>query len=216
MRASGDPPVVHDVTLVLSAETLTYPGDPPASVRRVYDIGRGDPLTSSALSMGCHVGTHVDAPAHFLASGATVDQLPIESLYGPGVVVDLTGRDAIRPQDLAEQAIPHRHHILLKTDNSRLLRRGSFCESYCTLSPEAARALCELAPRSIGFDYYSLDPFHSTGFEAHRALAERGIAVFVCLDLEGLDGGTYTFVGLPLRLTGAEAAPARVLLIAAI
>jgi len=166
------------------------------------------------MSIGCHVGTHIDAPGHFLADGLTVDKLPLETFYGPAEVVDCRGQAVITPTYLQSLPIPKSRHILLQTDNSTLLHRPSFHENYTVLSPDGAAYLCTLFPLSLGFDYYCLDPLMSDkGFAAHLIFATAGISVFVCLDLLNIQQGQYLFAGFPLRLEGAEGSPVRAMLI---
>jgi len=205
--------LLYDLTLTISPTTLTYPGDPSPTITRTMDLSKGDSLTASHLSLNCHVGTHVDAPAHFLAHGATLEELPMECFYGPAVVINLEGKEVIEVPDLVPHDLPASHHILLQTDNSRLLQRDRFSESFCVVSPDAARYLLSKTPRSIGFDYYSLDPHQTTViFPTHRILAQSNIPVFVCLDLSEVQTGRYIFVGFPLRLAKIEASPVRAIL----
>ena len=185
---------------------------PEVHVQKFLSLEKGHPLNVTELSLPCHAGTHVDAPAHFVAGGTTVDHLPLESLLGPAVVLDLPDRDVIRPADLAAVEVPAAHHVLLKTRNSALLRGARFVETYCHLAPEAAAWLCERRPRSLGFDYYSLDPIAADDFPAHTIAARADVPVFVCLALAEVPAGRYTFLGLPLPLVAAEAAPVRALL----
>ena len=209
------PPILFDITLKLSSHTLLYPGDPAPLVTRTSDLRQGDSLTTSHLSVSCHVGTHVDSPAHFIEHGATLDDLPLDSFYGPAVVVELVGKAVIEVADFTSVEIPTSHHILLKTDNSAFLKLDTFASSYCVLSPKAAEYLADLNPLSVGFDYYSLDPYQENGLHpAHTTLARANIPVFVCLDLGEIQPGGYLFAGFPLRLAGAEASPVRALLIA--
>ena len=205
--------LIHDLTLPISPDTLTYPGDPSPTISRTMDVSQGDSLTASHLSLNCHVGTHVDAPAHFIASGATLEELPMECFYGPALVINLEGKPVIEISDLLSYDLPLSHHILLKTDNSQLLHRDRFTESYCVLSPDAARYLLGKTPRSIGFDYYSLDPHQTTEvFPTHRILAQSNIPVFVCLDLSRVQPGQFMFFGFPLLLEKVEASPVRAIL----
>ena len=213
MMARPNKVIFFDLTLPLSPRTFTYPGDPAPTITRTLDTSKGDPLTASHLSLNCHVGTHVDAPAHFLAHGATLEELPLDCFFGPAAVISLEGKAIIEAADLVSQDLPPSHHILLKTDNSRLLKRNRFSESFCVVSPDATRYLLRTTPRSIGYDYYSLDPYQTTEiFPAHRILAQSNIPVFVCLDLSKVQPGRYNFFGFPLRLTKAEASPVRALL----
>jgi arylformamidase len=161
---------LYDLTLTISPTTLTYPEDPSPAISRTTDLSQGDSLTASHLSLNCHVGTHVDAPAHFIAHGATLEELG-------------------------------------------LLHRDRFTESFCVVSPDAARYLLSKTPRSIGFDYYSLDPHQTKGaFPTHRILAQSNIPVFVCLDLSEVPPGRFIFCGFPLRLAEVEASPVRAIL----
>ena len=139
-------PSLFDITLKLSSHTLLYPGDPVPLVTRTSDLRQGDSLTASHLSVSCHVGTHVDSPAHFIEHGATLDDLPLDSFYGPAVVVDLVGKAVIEVADFTSVEIPTSHHILLKTDNSAFLQLDTFASSYCVFSPEAAEYLADLNP----------------------------------------------------------------------
>jgi arylformamidase len=91
---------LYDVTVLLSADVPTYPGDPPFRSEFVHSISAGDPCNLTRLSMGAHSGTHVDAPYHFLADGATVDQLPLEILIGKARVIGMTALERIDRADL--------------------------------------------------------------------------------------------------------------------
>ncbi|MEC4674798.1 MAG: cyclase family protein [Nitrospirota bacterium] len=206
--------LLYDITVPLSSGTVCFPGDLPPSITRQSDVVNGDSLTASYLKIGCHVGTHIDAPCHFLAGGLTVDALPLETFYGPAEVVDCRNQMVITAAYLQSLSIPPARHILLQTDNSALLHQPSFHENYTVMSPEGASYLCTLCPLSIGFDYYCLDPLASDkGFPAHMIFATAGISVFVCLDLLNIQEGQYLFAGFPLRLEGAEGSPVRALLI---
>ncbi|MBV8901473.1 MAG: cyclase family protein [Verrucomicrobia bacterium] len=205
MRAS----IIYDLTLPLGTKTVVYPGDSPPVIEQVSSLGSGDRLTSSRFAVGCHVGTHVDAPAHFLRDGSTIDRLPLQRFCGPAVVLDLQGKRFIREQDLRDCSIPENHHVLLKTDNAALLASAHFVTPYTYLEPAAASYLCERNPCSIGIDYYSFDPYESEEFPSHTILAKHNVPAFVCLNLGLVPAGTYSFAGLPLPLEHTEASPVR-------
>ena len=203
----------YDLTLPISENTLLYPGDSAPLLAKESDIKKGDDLTASHLSINCHVGTHVDGPAHFLGDGETLDELGLERFHGPALVCDFPDCDVITLKNVQNFEIPECHHILLKTKNSTLLQQETFLQDYCTLSPEAAEWLCEHQPLSVGIDYYSLDPYQGeNGFPAHLVLARAGIPVYVCLNLQEVSSGPYVFSGFPLRLFGTEASPVRAVL----
>ena len=201
-----------DVSLPIRSDMLLYPGDRAPVLRLLSSVNGGDLLTVSEITIGCHVGTHIDAPAHFMANGATVDQLGGKHFAGPAVVLDLTNRNNITRSDVETFSLATGQHILLKTDNSILLGSNEFAGTYCHLTVEAAEFLLGFDPLSIGIDYYSLDPPSATEFPAHLAVARRGKPAFVCLDLRKVAPGNYFFFGFPLHIRGVEGCPIRAIL----
>ena len=178
---------------------ITYPGDPEVRLERVSSIADGDVVNLSRLDLGVHSGTHVDAPLHFLEGGAAVETLPLDVLVGPCVVVE----------GLSIAAVPAgAERVLFKTPNSRLWEREQFSEDFVALDGEAAQALVERGVRLVGIDYLSIGDE-----EAHRILLGAGVVAVEGLDLREVEPGEYRLVCAPLKLVGAEGAPARVLLL---
>ena len=79
---------IYDVSVALSADTPTYPGDPSIEISQFLSLANGDPANVSLIHFGAHSGTHVDAPAHFLPGGARVNSLSLETLIGRVQVVE--------------------------------------------------------------------------------------------------------------------------------
>src|SRR5439155_1446526 len=78
---------IYDVSLPIINEGLAFPGDPQIHIAVHQSIARGDAANVSALALGSHTGTHIDAPRHFLPGGGPVDAIPLERLIGPAVVL---------------------------------------------------------------------------------------------------------------------------------
>lgn len=97
---------------------------------------------------------------------------------------------------------------LFKTPNSRLWERDEFSEDFVALDGEAARALVAGGVRLVGIDYVSIGDE-----EAHRVLLGAGVVAVESLDLREVEPGEYRLICAPLKLAGAEGAPARVLLL---
>ena len=204
---------VIDLTLPLGPGLPLYPGDPPPEAELVSSLSDGDLVTASRFRMGAHVGTHVDLPAHFVEGGKALGGYAVDAFLGPAAVLDLTDlRRAIDEDRLAREILPEDRHILLKTRNSSLLRSPGFCDDFVFLEPDAAVRILARKPRSIGIDYYSLDPADTRTFPSHRLCAEQGVPVFVCLDLGRAAAGAYEFAGLPLSYPALEGAPVRAIL----
>ena len=206
-----DPRSLIDLTLPITRDMLLYPGDSPPEIRRLSSLSAGDPLTASELRIGCHVGTHVDAPSHFVRGGLQLNDLDPRHFIGPAVVIDIPHSLRITPEDLSPFPIPEKRHVLLKTANSHLLQRNVFDPSHVYVTPQAIDYLLEFEPRSIGFDYYSLDPPSASCFPAHTKLAKRNLPAFVCLNLAVVAPGEYLFLSFPLKLE-VEGFPVRAFL----
>jgi arylformamidase len=201
-----------DLTLPLRRGMPLYPGDQAPRLRRILSRENGDPLTSSEISINCHVGTHADAPAHFVSNGTTIDRMARKHFFGDAIVIDLGDVRHVTEVDLQARSIPRHRHIILKTRNAGLLNRRNFSGDYCHVTIDAAARLLDRAPLSIGIDYYSLDPISESVFPAHQLLAEAGLPVFVCLDLRKVAGGEYAFCAFGTPVAGAEAMQVRAFL----
>lgn len=192
-----------------------YAGDPAVKLVRTVDVERGDAYTVSWLEMGAHTGTHVDAPAHFVRGGKTVEQLNLGVLMGPARVVEMLGVDReITRRDLASASIPTgTERILFRTKNSSLWSLRGFQKVYAGLAADGADWLVERGVRLVGIDYLSVEPFGSTDYAAHHILLDAGVVIVEGVNLDGVAEGVYELICLPLRIAGAEGAPARAVLI---
>lgn len=202
---------VHDVTVPLSTEMPVWPGDPKPEIELIRRLG-DDGYNLTRISLGAHTGTHVDAPLHVLESGASVDQLPLEILLGKARVVEMAVRECIEREDLEDLDLRDDLRLLLKTRMSGQMRLSQFQEDHVHLSADAAEYLAQVGLKLVGIDYLSVDRFGSTDLPAHRALLGAGVILVEGLDLSDVDPGEYDMVCLPLRLLGADGAPARVIL----
>jgi arylformamidase len=203
---------IFDVTVPLSARLPTFPGDPPFRLEATHRIADGEPYNVSRLIMGTHAGTHVDAPYHFEAEGATVDTLPLEILMGKVRVVELHTRECIDRHDLEELDLRDDLRVLFKTRMSGQLRNAEFHEGFVHLTAEAADHLAQSGIKLVGIDYLSVEKFGSKDFAAHHALLRAGVIILEGLDLSAVEPGEYEMACLPLLVEGADGAPARVVL----
>ena len=204
-------PSVYDVTVPLTSELPVYPGDPPFELEPLQRAGV-DAFSLSRISLATHTGTHVDAPAHFVPGGATVDALPPEILIGKARVVEILARERIDRADLEAQDLRDDLRILLKTRMSGQMQKPEFQEDHVYISGDAAAYVAQAGLKLIGFDYLSIDRYGAADFPAHHALLEAGVVIVEGLDLSEVEPGEYDMTCLPLRLAGGDGAPARVIL----
>jgi arylformamidase len=206
---------IYDISLPISESLVVWPGDPPIRITQPYHLDRGDEATVTRLDMGAHTGTHVDAPAHFVPGGSGVDDLDLNVLVGPALVVDAREADALSADVLETLPIPPgTERVLFRTRNSDLWTRGKrkFHEDFVAISEGGARWLIERGVRLVGVDYLSVAPFDAV-IPTHRALLHAGVVAIEGLDLSGIGPGAYQLVCLPLKIVGADGAPARAILI---
>jgi kynurenine formamidase len=188
---------------------------------------------SNNFSGSEHGGTHLDAPVHFAKGRWSVEQIPLDNLVGPAVVVDVSAACATNPDyqvsvnDLTawEQAHGPLQDVivLIRTDYSRrwpdaarylgTAERGEAAVAqlhFPGLSPEAARWLAGKPIKAVGIDTASIDPGQSTLFEAHRALYERNVPGLENLtNLDQLPATGARLIALPMKIAGGSGAPLR-------
>ena len=162
--------------------------------------------------MGTHTGSHVDAPLHFGVGDRGVDQLPLDALIGPAVVVDVGEARAVTPEHLAAVLTGGTKRVLIRSRNSTFWREDSFRRDFTYLTGEAARQLVEAGVRLVGVDYLSVDGYASADAPAHVALLSAGVVVVEGLDLSDAEPGRYELICLPLRLAGLDGALVRAVL----
>jgi arylformamidase len=209
-EASGGPMATYDVTVTLRSGMPTWDGEPGPVCRPLKQIGAdGESARVSLLTLGTHLGTHVDAPAHFIPDGATVEALPLAALVGLCRVIDAGVGPLIEPADLEPVARGARR-LLLKTPSGSFWDEPAFRRDFVALSPAAAAWLVRQGILLLGIDYLTIDPYDADA--AHRILLGAGVVVLEGLDLRAVPPGEYDLAALPIKVAGADGAPARVVL----
>lgn len=205
-----------DISMRLHPEIPVWPSSPGLTVQSRLALERGDAANVSTLAMDVHTGTHVDAPRHFLPTGAELHELGLEPFVGLADVVDVSAADVIDGAALRAAVPDDARRILLRTRNStvRGFRDGPFRTDYAAISPDGARWLADRRPLLVGVDYLSVQGFDDPP-DAHTALLGETVALLEGLVLDDVDAGRYLLVCLPLRLDSVEAAPARAVLLPA-
>jgi arylformamidase len=198
-----------DITRRLDERLLPWPGDAPFRRESRQESVADRVCRVSTVSLGLHLGTHLDAPAHLsTGDGASVDRIALDLLVGPARVVDARGLRSVGAELL--RALPDcPPRILLRTDSSD---RPQDVHEYVWLAAEAAEALVSRACLLVGLDSPSPDPPDSPDLPAHRCLLDAGVILLEGLDLHAAPPGDYELICLPLALAGVEAAPARAVL----
>lgn len=183
-----------------------------------------------------HGGTHLDAPIHFAEGRQTAEEIPLEHLIGPAILVDVTAQATGNPDYQITQAdleaweaehgpIPDGSIVLLRTgygkfwpDRERYMgtaERGEDAVAllhFPGLHPDAARWLTtERDIHAIGLDTPSIDYGQSALFETHRILFEQNIPTFENVaNLDQLPADGFAVIALPMKIRGGSGGPLRI------
>jgi arylformamidase len=201
-----------DVTVPLDSNLPSYPGNTPFSLEAIKRIARGESSNVSSLHMSAHAGTHVDAPRHFIDHGGGADAIPLEMLIGRTRVIEVTSRKGIGPDELSAVDLAEDVRVLIKTANSRFWGTPEFHPEYVGVTEAGARYVVDHGIKLLGVDYLSVEEFKKPGAPAHHVLLGGGTIVVEGLNLRDVEPGVYEMFCLPLRIVGADGAPARVVL----
>lgn len=208
---------IYDVTVPLRNGLPTWPGDPAVQITDFRSLSDGDSANVTALNIGAHTATHVDAPAHFIEGAAKVESLDLNVLIGEAEVVAVPEDYlAIDNEFVLAYCSPGAKRILFKTRNSAFWSepKPEFRTDFTYLDLGAAQTLAHFGAKLVGIDYLSIEKFHSEKNETHLALLSHGVVIVEGLNLSDVPAGKYELICLPLRLQSnkGDGAPARVVL----
>ncbi|ALM74644.1 cyclase family protein [Thermococcus barophilus] len=203
---------IVDLTMPLKTGAPVFPGYPTPIVHQWTSIEK-DGYYSNLLMFVEHTGTHVDAPAHFVKDGATIDEVPLDRFMGKGVLVDV--RDLPPKGMITADLIKSRASI---GENSIVLFLTGYDKKAGTdewfehpgLDESAAKYLAEKNVKAVGIDAPSID---HTPFPAHNILLPKGIVIYENLtNLEALlSAKNFCIIGIPLKIFKGSASPVRVI-----
>ncbi len=205
---------LYDISLTIAEDLPVWPGDPKIELKKISKIEDGEEANVTHISASVHIGTHVDAPDHFMGNGQTVENLQLDLLVGAAFVVEMHVDGQVSAVDLQSASIPEgTKRLLIKTANSQIWAEGvkEFKSDFIALEADAAAYLVNQGVEVVGVDYLSVAPFADPA-PTHRILLEAGVLVIEGLNLSGVEPGEYTLLCLPLKISGSDGAPARVLL----
>lgn len=192
--------MVIDITQELFS-CRVFPGDPAPHKETLNSMAQGGLYNLTAFSMCAHNGTHIDAPAHFIADGRTVDRLPPEVFVGDCYVARHTGE--VTAAVLTE---------ILKKARAAGAGQRILVAGKATLTAEAARLLAASGVLLYGNESQSVGP-ENAPMEVHKLLLGADMALLEGAVLTGVEEGKYLLSAAPLDLGGCEGAPCRAVLI---
>lgn len=200
---------IIDLSHVIKEDMPVYPGTAPPQIKAANTI-EADGFVEKIISLYSHTGTHIDAPAHIIATGQTLDMLSIDAFIGAALCIEIS-----QPKiDLAalkpfQHLITECDFLLFATGWSKYWGTDSYFKEYPVLTEEAARYLCDVNLKGVGFDTISADVEDSRDYPIHSILLEKMIIIENLTGIEVLANHRFLFSCLPLKLVDADGSPVR-------
>lgn len=186
----------------ISKDVMTcqvFEGDPVPSLQQVKSINDDCDYNLGKIDMCLHNGTHMDAPLHFLPNGNDITSFDPDVFFGPCVVVEVA--EQMITGAFVEEYFPRNaKRILIKSHGKAVLHES------------AASELSHMGYVLVGTDAMTVEPEGSDG-RTHRMFMVDNVALLENLDLENVESGDYFLAAAPIKISGAEAAPVRALLV---
>ncbi|MFW5488414.1 MAG: cyclase family protein [Desulfovibrio sp.] len=207
---------IFDLTHVIQPDMPMYPGTEQPILHATFTHATHG-FYERKLTMFSHTGTHMDAPAHILDGGNTLDTFEADFFYGKGCVVDCTAEGKadgglIGLDRLAgyEGELRQADFVLLRTDWNRFWRDERYFSGFPVLTPEAAMWLAQTGLRGLGVDAISVDTMDTEDYPVHKAiLGSNAVIIENLTNLGALPTGEFMFSCFPLKMVDADGSPVR-------
>jgi kynurenine formamidase len=226
-RAQPSPRVI-DLGHPLTATDPSWDGTPAFERSTVATFDK-DGYAAGKIVVEEHFGTHLDAPAHFAKGGLTVDRIPPDRLYRPGICINVADRAAKDPDyrvsredittfEATHGAVPEGSVVLIATgwdrfwpDRTRYMNERDGVKHFPGLSVEAVTYLAaQKHVAGIGIDTASIDYGPSTAFEAHKVSMPLGVYhIENAARLTSLPPTGFTVMVAPIDIAGGSGGPTR-------
>lgn len=198
---------LFDLSHPIQDQMPAFPGDDSCRLIQTKSV-ETDGYVSFLLNTGLHVGTHLDAPLHFLAEGAMVKDLPLNIFTGRGTLIDVRGEGEIYYKTDYESRVQAGDIVLLWTNHSTKFGTGEYYEQHPIVQEDFADFLVGRGIRMLGMDFPSPD---RPPFSIHKQLLGAGIPLIENLTNVGALAEIQSFeiMAFPLKIS-AEGCPVRV------
>ena len=204
-----------DLTHTITPEMPMYPGSPAPALAPAAALDR-DGYRETVLTLASHTGTHMDAPAHMLGDGASLEALPVSRFCGRAAVLDVSGLppgSVLTAEFLREREALFRRaeFLLFCTGWEQRWGTPAYCDGgFPVPDREAARYLVSRGLKGVGTDALSVDALEDETYPVHRTLLGGGLVILESLCLKQAVGrGDMTLYALPLKFENADGAPVR-------
>lgn len=201
--------MIIDLTHIIHPNMPVYPGTEQPVFHKGTSIEE-DGFLEKKVSFFSHTGTHMDAPAHIIKKGNTLDNLEINHFCGEALCIDV--KEEYVEKELLEKYekdLKDVDFIILRSGWSKFWGEEKYFNDFPTLSKKAAFYLREFNLKGIGLDMISIDKIENESLPIHHIILSNNMVIIENLtNLENLPK-RFKFYALPLKLQDADGAPIR-------
>ena len=193
------------------------PQAPDVEMRPIQEIAKGDTSNITLITMASHIGTHMDAPCHFIPGAKSIDQMPLETFTGPVVTVSVQrgAGEAIPLDDLAKADIQAGDIVFLHTGWAAKFGTPAY-DRHPYLSVEVANFLVDKRVKMLGIDCVNVEmpivdrpPDYARPI--HHTLLGNDIPIIENLtNLEVIAGRRARVFAFPIKYKDGDGAQTRV------
>ncbi len=198
---------IIDLSVLLNDRTPVYPGDPETVLKTITTV-ESDGHLDHYLSTVTHTGTHIDAPAHMLADGKTLNEFPVDHFVGRGVYIRVEN-NVFDLKTVKKSGIQAGDIVLFNTNMSDHYLEPTYWQNRPAMSEQIAQYLAESKVKMVGLDTGSADAQASDNYPIHKILLGGDVLIIENMtNLAQLEGKKFTVYALPLKLD-VDGAPTR-------
>ncbi|WP_028856041.1 cyclase family protein [Psychrilyobacter atlanticus] len=202
---------IIDLTHVIDEKMPVFPGTEPPKIIQKNTIKK-DGFAEKLLTMYSHTGTHIDAPAHMIQGGYSLNDFPIEKFIGRGIIIPLESNDIIELNYLKkfEFQIKKASFVLFYSGWDDFWGRKEYFNGFPSLSIEAAKYLVGFDLKGVGIDAVSIDAMDSKNFDVHHILLKKNLIIIENLkNLKKLINKNFELYITPLKIKDLDGSPVR-------
>jgi arylformamidase len=203
---------IYDISRRISPELVVWPGDTPFSYRQLLDKRQSASVNLTTLTLSAHTGSHADAPWHFMRTGISPADMPLDKFIGPAHVASIDRKQGgITPDDFKGKDLEGVKRLLIHTWVSDSPDH-EWPEDFPYLTTDLVDWLGEKQVVLMGVDMPSVDSFDSEFLPAHHRMHRYDMVNLEMLMLKGVPDGVYELIALPLKFTDVDGSPVRAIL----
>ncbi|GAA0438817.1 arylformamidase [Lentibacillus halophilus] len=191
-----------DISQPVNNQLAHWPGDQPFHYHTALTKEMTGSVNIGRITTSAHVGTHTDAPYHFLDDGKKILDLEVDRYIGPCKVIDIGSFAAINEEALKSKITQPTERLLIRTSLPNNPER--FPDDVPPITADGAAYMRSIGVHLVGVDTPSVDPVSSKDMIGHHSLFANDIYILENVMLDHVDEGDYELIALPLPLQDAD------------